>query len=308
MAGVGHRWQPHVVASTTRASLVSNRTQREHAFDAMYRDETNRSNRCRDCGVIFASRPWHRVRTVGHNIPLSRLRAGDPRDLVKYDQCAGCNADQGTRTPEEWAADRSSGRIEPIMELTDDQKRLRARATWERAEKRRRQAKHVTDRIDLDEVPDHLLSHLEVTELALEHAKHTIKRGPRELEERQGALDSARRSLGYQEARPEKRRYLFGLIRTIDQDRLRSIERARGGVADAEGRLDFTKQALTTAHGMLEYISVNGGVRNCSCGTCQSNFDVVQQEYKDRREEERIERWRHRPAARPSSYRGRRGW
>lgn len=32
-------------------------------------------------------------------LPLSRVREGETRELVKYDQCAGSNAQQGMRTP-----------------------------------------------------------------------------------------------------------------------------------------------------------------------------------------------------------------
>ena len=53
-----------------------NRSLREKAHDALYRDETGTSKSCRDCSVRFAAKPWYRVRTVGHNVPLSRVVQG----------------------------------------------------------------------------------------------------------------------------------------------------------------------------------------------------------------------------------------
>jgi hypothetical protein len=281
----------------------SNRQLRELAHDALYRDETGKRKACQDCGVRFAARPWYRVRTVGHNIPLSRVVAGDTRELIKYDQCAGCNAEQGTRTPEEWRADQVAGAVQPILEITDDQKRIRARVAWE-ARFRRKQP---GVRIDPAKVPDHLLSHAEVYRLAVMKAKITIERLPRQIAEREAKVAAEERSLAYFTALPPKKKRLFGLWSQTDAVRHRLIAHTEKTLNDTRYLLAANVANLEAAQLTLRDLDQYGTIKDCGCVACDSDFDKRISNYKEDRARERRESWiGRRSMPHPSSRRYRR--
>ena len=281
-----------------------NRRARELALDALYRDETGTSKTCRDCGARFAARPWYRVRTVGHNIPLARVRAPETRSLVKYDQCGGCNADQGTRTPEEWRADQGSGAIEPIRDLTDEQKRLRARVIWQRARRRRTGRKVV----ELGIVPSYLLSHDEHFRLAVrvkEHAAADTRTRARAIEYR---LAAGQKALEEISSWPERVPRLFGLVLVTDRRRLQSLASWKAEIAGLLAELRSLREQQLQAEARLGEVRATRSVHDCRCVTCRHDFDAREADYKNERAarlaQERSDRWHNRPTG---FYRGRLG-
>ena len=265
-----------------------NRLMSEQAFDALYRDETGSSLTCRDCGVRFAAKPWYRVRTVGHNIPLARVREHESRELVKYDQCAGCNAEQGTRTPEEWSADRRAAAPEPIGEITDDQKRIRERVRWEKQWRRRRPAR---DRPALGEVPGHLLSHEEAFALALAGAKAEIARLPAAIERREKDLADKERTLAYLRTRPPVVRHLFGLITRPDRRMAAAISSYEKSVADERRLRDRDAERLSNAQAILRQLKSDGSLSDCPCVVCVGDYDDRSERYREDRASDRKAAW-----------------
>lgn len=294
------RSAPRTGASAAPAGTApSNRRLREAAWDALYRDETGRSATCRDCGVRFAPKPWYRVRTVGHSVPLSRVRPNETWELVKYDQCMGCNREQGTRTPEEWRADQASGALEPVRGLTGEQKRLRARITWDRAKTRRRRRRRLTETIALTEVPDHLRSHAENAKLARERAKGVVDGHERRRAKLAVALASAEHSLEHFRSLPTHRRRLFGLVRQVDEARLRLIADADKKAADLRRALQREDESVLEAQADLDYIRSRGGARGCPCPDCAGDFEERDREWREERREESRRAFRARLAPRP---------
>ncbi len=280
-----------------------NRSLREKAHDALYRDETGTSKSCRDCSVRFAAKPWYRVRTVGHNVPLSRVVQGETRDLVKYDQCAGCNADQGTRTPEEWRAGQASGAAELIRELTDEQKRIKARVTWERQYRRKNPGK----RIDSGAIPHHLRSHEEFRRNALSSAKHEVDGAPREIGKLEAEVASAEKTLASVTARPTHTKRLFGLLSTLDRRRVEAIAYYEDKLENARGRLATSRAMLVAAQDTLRSFEAGEGLRDCPCVACMQNFDDEADWRREQNAKERRDRWRGRqPMPYPSRGRYRR--
>ena len=284
-----------------------NRLLREHAFDALYRDETGSSLSCRDCGVRFAAKPWYRVRTVGHNIPLARVGASESRELVKYDQCAGCNAEQGTRTPEEWRADRQAARSEPIGEITDDQKRIRERVRWEKQWRRRRPAR---DRPGLGEVPAHLRSHEEVFALALAGAKAEIARLPAVIEQREKDLADKERTLAYLRTQPPVVRHLFGLIIRPDRKIAAAIASTEESVDDERRLLDEDAERLSNAETILRQLKSDGRLSDCPCVVCVGDYDDRSERYREDRASDRKAAWyaRRSPRTQPRGGNRRSSW
>lgn len=254
----------------------------------MYRDETGRSNTWRDCGVRFAAKPWHRVRTVGHNVPLSRVRPNETREFVKYDQCAACNADQGTRTPEEWRADQAAGDVEPVRALTDEQKRIRARVTWDKAYRR----KHPSGKPKFYEIPDHLRSHDEILREERSSAKHMIERSKREIGQRERELADAEIWLNVYRDWPTDRSRLFGLVKVRDAKRDSHIKSGEERSYRARSLLKMTRAVVAEAHATLQQLDAVGEVADCPCVDCSHDFDVRAEDYRAEKEEERRERWR----------------
>ncbi|HVB27884.1 MAG TPA: hypothetical protein VNE21_08240 [Mycobacteriales bacterium] len=277
-----------------------NRLLRELAYDSLYRDETGSSATCRDCGVRFAPKPWYRVRTVGHNIPLARVQEHETRDLVRYDQCAGCNVEQGTRTPDEWHADRRAALPEPIGEITDEQRRIRERVRWEKAWRRKRPAR---DRPALAEVPGHLLSHEETLTLFLSLTRAEIARLPGIIEGHEKELAVRERQLAYLRTKPTVVRHLFGLVRRLDHAGAAALATCERSVEAARQVLERDRAHLAAAKDTARDVKTEDRLSDCGCVACAGDYEERAERYREERVHARKAAWHAlrspRPRARP---------
>ncbi|HET7182230.1 MAG TPA: hypothetical protein VFI15_08375 [Candidatus Limnocylindrales bacterium] len=231
------------------------------------------------------------------------MRTNETRELVKYDQCAGCNAEQGRRTPDEWHADQVSGEVEPVRMLTDEQKRIRARVTWDKAYRR----KHPTGKPKFYEIPDHLRSHDEIRREEQSSARRTIDRSADEVGKREREFADAERWLDAYRGWPTHRPRLFGLVKVRDTRRDGYIKSAEERLERARSLLEMTKGQVTAARATLARLASGGELADCPCVDCRHDFDQRVEDYRAEKEEERRERWQGRRGSAPYTPRRCRG-